>query len=401
MPVITVSQLNNYMKRYVDQNTHLSELWVKAEISNCKKHYSGHIYMTLKDETSSMKAVMFKSSADKLKFIPEDGCKIIAFGNVGVYERDGVYQLYVESMIPDGVGELYAAYEKLKNQLMLEGLFDDSHKKKIPSFPQNIGVVTSISGAALRDIINVIKRRYQLCDVCIYPVKVQGIGAADSICDGLNFFSDNEKCDVVILARGGGSIEDLWAFNEEKTARAIFDCKKPVICGVGHETDYTISDFVADMRAPTPSAAAELATPSQLSLRNLIDEYDARTKSALDFLVEKADKQIKNNSIDRLNCLMNSYLEKKCLLFDSLKNRMFNSYTILSSDAVRKLAALSSSLDALDPKKVLKRGYSFIMDGEGKYVSGKNLKPDDVINLVYDKGRALCRVMEVYNEKEY
>lgn len=399
MPVITVSQLNNYMKRYVDQNPHLSDLWIKAEISNCKRHYSGHIYMTLKDETSSMKAIMFKSYADKLKFIPEDGSKVIAFGNIGVYEREGTYQIYVESMVPDGVGELYAAYEKLKDTLKLEGLFDDIHKKPIPKFPENIGVVTSISGAALRDIINVIKRRYQMCDVCIYPVKVQGIGASDSICEGLKFFSGMEKCDVVILARGGGSIEDLWAFNEEKTARAIFECKKPVISGVGHETDYTISDFVADLRAPTPSAAAELATPSQNELKNLIDEFESRIKSVVEFLLEKTNKQIASYSSERLYNLLQLCIEKKELIFNSLKIRMINSYTKNSLDALQRLASLASSLDALDPKKVLKRGYSFIVDNDNKHIPGETLKKDDTFNLIFDNGSALCNVVEVTHEE--
>lgn len=399
MPVITVSQLNNYMKRYIDQNSHLSDLWIKAEISNYKKHYSGHIYMTLKDETSSIKAIMFKSNAEKLKFVPGDGTKVIAFGSIGVYERDGIYQLYVESMIPDGVGELYAAYEKLKNQLMLEGLFDETIKKPIPKFPKNIGVVTSVSGAALRDIMNVIHRRYQLCNVCIYPVKVQGIGAADSICDGLNYFSDIDKCDVVILARGGGSIEDLWAFNEEKTARAIFNCNKPVICGVGHETDFTISDFVADMRAPTPSAAAELATPSQTSLKELITEYNSRINLAIDFILNKNHEQLSLYEKRRLYILIQSFFDKKYLLHNSLTNRMFNSFSKISTDAVEKLAYLSSALNAMDPKKVLKRGYSIISDENNNLLNGLNLKKGDNIKLIFDKGYALCNVLEVKHEK--
>ena len=399
MPVITVSQLNNYMKRYIDQNSHLSDLWIKAEISNYKKHYSGHIYMTLKDETSSIKAIMFKSNAEKLKFVPGDGTKVIAFGSIGVYERDGIYQLYVESMIPDGVGELYAAYEKLKNQLMLEGLFDETIKKPIPKFPKNIGVVTSVSGAALRDIMNVIHRRYQLCNVCIYPVKVQGIGAADSICDGLNYFSNIDKCDVVILARGGGSIEDLWAFNEEKTARARFNCNKPVICGVGHETDFTISDFVADMRAPTPSAAAELATPSQTSLKELITEYNSRINLAIDFILNKNHEQLSLYEKRRLYILIQSFFDKKYLLHNSLTNRMFNSFSKISTDAVEKLAYLSSALNAMDPKKVLKRGYSIISDENNNLLNGLNLKKGDNIKLIFDKGYALCNVLEVKHEK--
>lgn len=400
MPVITVTQLNNYMKRYIDQNVHLSDLWVKAEISNYKKHYSGHIYMTLKDESSSIKAVMFKSYADNLRFSPEDGTKVIVFGKIGVYERDGIYQLYVESLIPDGVGELYAAYEKLKNQLSEEGLFDPDIKKPIPAYPKCIGVITSISGAALRDIMNVISRRYHLCNICIYPVKVQGIGASDSICEALNYFSKKPECDVVILARGGGSIEDLWAFNEEKTARAIFECKKPVISGIGHETDYTISDFVSDMRAPTPSAAAEIATPDENTLKKHIYDTRHNLMMLISNYISKLQDYTHNIGKSRLSLLISSNVEKKIMVLESLRARMINSFTKLSTDTLKKLTSLSASLDAMSPKKVLKRGYSILTNYNDEPIECTKLVKGDKVKVVFDKGYAKCTIMEVKHEKQ-
>lgn len=399
MPVVTVSQLNNYMKRYVEQNTHLADLWVKAEISNFKKHYSGHIYMTLKDDTSSIKAIMFKPFADKLEFLPKDGTKIIAYGKLGVYERDGIYQLYIESLIPDGVGELYAAYEKLKTQLDNEGLFDKSIKKKLPNFPKHIGIITSISGAALRDIMNVIGRRYSLCDISIYPVKVQGVGASASVCDALDYFSNDARCDVIILARGGGSIEDLWTFNEETTARAIYRCKKPVITGIGHETDITISDFVADMRAPTPSAAAELATPDENDLAKLIIEYRKYIKTYVFSNLDNAYEQFEKLNSDALAGKVNSYLENKRLIFEILNAKMINSFTRFNTDTINKLTMLSSSLNAMNPKKVLERGYSIIADSCGIPVNIADINSGDNVNVIFDKGHIRCNVLEVNYEK--
>ncbi len=399
MPVVTVSQLNNYMKRYVEQNTHLADLWVKAEISNFKKHYSGHVYMTLKDDTSSIKAIMFKPFADKLEFSPKDGTKIIAYGKLGVYERDGIYQLYIESLIPDGVGELYAAYEKLKTQLDNEGLFDKSIKKKLPNFPKHIGIITSISGAALRDIMNVIGRRYSLCDISIYPVKVQGVGASASVCDALDYFSNDARCDVIILARGGGSIEDLWTFNEETTARAIYRCKKPVITGIGHETDITISDFVADMRAPTPSAAAELATPDENDLAKLIIEYRKYIKTYVFSNLDNAYEQFEKLNSDALAGKVNSYLENKRLIFEILNAKMINSFTRFNTDTINKLTMLSSSLNAMNPKKVLERGYSIIADSCGIPVNIADINSGDNVNVIFDKGHIRCNVLEVNYEK--
>lgn len=256
---LTVSQLNRYIKGIIEQDNLLFRVTVKGEISNFKAHYSGHMYFALKDETAVIKCVMFRSAASTLKFLPESGQKVIASGRVGVYERDGQYQLYIDSMQPDGIGALYAAYEQLKGKLSEEGLFDEDRKKPIPKFPSKIGVVTSPTGAAVRDILNILKRRYRLSDIYIYPVLVQGDEAPGDIAKAIDYFDRSGWADVLIVGRGGGSIEDLWAFNTEIVARAAANCKIPIISAVGHETDFTIIDFVADLRAPTPSAAAELA----------------------------------------------------------------------------------------------------------------------------------------------
>ena len=247
MAVITVSQLNNYIKRYFDANNALASLWIKGEISNFKLHSSGHIYMTLKDSASTLKCVMFSSNVQRLKFRPADGMKVIAMGRVSVYERDGVYQLYVEQLIPDGMGELYAAYEQLKEELERSGYFDPAYKKRIPAFPQTIGIVTSPQGAALKDMLNILNRRYPMAQVYVYPALVQGVGAAQTIVDGIEYFNTKCVADTIIIGRGGGSIEDLWAFNERIVADSVFKSQVPVISAVGHETDFTISDFVADL----------------------------------------------------------------------------------------------------------------------------------------------------------
>lgn len=400
MPIITVSQLNNYMKRYIDQNIHLSDLWVKGEISNCKKHYSGHIYLSLKDSSSVIKGIIFKSVSQNIKFDLKDGMSVIVFGKLSVYERDGQYQLYIESVTPDGVGELYATYEKLKLKLEKEGLFDVKHKKPIPEYPQKIGIVTSSSGAALRDILNVISRRYKLASLCIYHAMVQGVGAADTICEGLEYFSNDDNCDVVILARGGGSIEDLWSFNEEKTARAIFTCSKPVITGIGHETDYTISDFVADMRAPTPSAAAEMCTPSSAELKAYIISLKNNLNKYLEYHINAYSAKVENMSKENIYFLTKSIVEKNDYNLSLLTLRIKNLFDDKCSTIISKLKTLSASLELLDPHRVLKRGYSIAFNSDGHQVNIENLGVNDEIKLIMDGGHALCKIMEVCHEQK-
>lgn len=290
----TVSDLNNYIKNIFETNRTLSSVTVRGEISNFTNHRSGHLYFSLKDEDGQIRAVMFRSKAQTLKFMPESGMKVLVHGSVTVYPRDGSYQLYVSSMQPDGIGALYLAYEQLKERLALEGLFDAEHKLALPAYPRRIGVITSPTGAAIRDIINVSGRRYPNADLYIYPALVQGAGAEDSLVSALDYLDKSRLCDVIIIGRGGGSIEDLWAFNSEALARRIYSATTPIISAVGHETDFTICDFVADMRAPTPSAAAEIAVPDKRDLLMRIDSYNERLVKGLERKVERASEKLRH-----------------------------------------------------------------------------------------------------------
>ena len=400
MPVISVSQLNNYIKRYVDQNKHLTDLWVKGEISNFKLHYSGHMYFTLKDSTSTLKAVMFSGYTSNIKFSPKDGMKVIAFGKVAVYETSGTYQLYVESMIPDGIGELYASYEQLKLRLEAQGFFSVEKKKKLPSFPRKIGIVSSLSGAALRDILNVISRRFPIAHIIIYPAKVQGIGASDSICDGLRYFSDGKKCDVIILARGGGSIEDLWAFNEEKTAMAIYDCDVPVITGVGHETDYTIADFVADMRAPTPSAAAEISVPDLTKIREHLNTSKNSVRIYIDKYVENCEYILSRNSINTLGNNLKSNIESYKSKIDQTLIRIDALFNTKLNQLINSLESFKAGIDAMNPENVLKRGYTIVQTDDGNIADFSKLSESDLVNILFDGGNAICEIRRIIHEKK-
>jgi len=392
MAVVTVSQLNNYMKRYVENNVHLTNLYVKGEVSNYKKHYSGHIYMTLKDETSCIKAVMFKWSASSLKFDLQNGMCVIAFGKVSVYERDGQYQLYIDSMTPDGVGELYVAYEQLKNKLEAEGLFSPEFKKPIPKYPRTVGVVTSPTGAAVRDIINVIRRRYKLADILIYPAQVQGIGAGETVAAGINYFNKTAKADVIIVGRGGGSIEDLWAFNEENVARAIFKSDIPVISAVGHETDFTISDFVADLRVPTPSAAAEMAVPNEMELRSSMQMMSGKLLALLSKLYEMKRRQFDTVASKKAFTNFASVIDGKRLLLDSLTKEYTDLYEKNIIEKKHRFISIISKLDAMNPMAVLSRGYSI---AQYKNTTIKSVEDIDVGNdfeLVLHNGKLKCEV---------
>ena len=302
--VLTVSQLNRYVKSIIEQDFNLQTVFVQGEISNFTNHYkTGHFYMTIKDEFSSIKAVMFKTANMRLKFMPENSMSVIIRGRVSVFERDGQYQLYIDDMQPDGTGALSLAFEQLKNRLAAEGLFDAERKKPIPVYPHRVGVVTSPTGAAIRDIINVISRRFSLAELILCPVSVQGENAAPQIKAAIELFNKKKAADVLIVGRGGGSVEELWAFNEEIVARAVAASEIPVISAVGHETDFTICDFVADLRAPTPSAAAELAVPDKLQQIGMLNAYQKRIKSALDdrFSYEKSKLELYKSSLKRLD----------------------------------------------------------------------------------------------------
>ena len=387
--IATVSQINGYIKKILDGNIVLNDIWIKGEISNFKRHYSGHIYITLKDEGGVLKAVMFKGAASALLFEPSDGMRVLARGKVSVYEAGGSYQLYITEMIPDGVGDLYIAYEQMKKRLEDEGLFDAAHKKAIPRFPECIGVVTASTGAAVRDIINVITRRYPRVKILLYPALVQGNGAAESVVSGIKYFNMNKAADVIIVGRGGGSIEDLWAFNEEPVARAIYNSDIPVISAVGHETDFTIADFVADLRAPTPSAAAELAVPSQTELLSYISTCRLRLDKTIIKLFDNYNLRLaalKTKSpiqrIQDLQIRVDDYLKncEKSFGMSLLANR-------------KNLAEQVAKLDALSPLKVLSRGYLVASDEENKVIrSIDSVNKGDLINLRFTDGTAECIV---------
>lgn len=387
--IATVSQINGYIKKIVDANIILNDIWIKGEISNFKLHYSGHMYITLKDEGGVLKAVMFKSAVSGLSFRPEDGMKVLARGRISVYEAGGAYQLYINEMIPDGVGELYIAYEQLKKRLEEEGLFAAEHKKKIPQYPERVGVITAATGAAVRDIINVITRRYPYAEIILYPSLVQGAGAAENICRGLDYFNKTDMADVIIAGRGGGSIEDLWAFNEETVARAIYASHIPVISAVGHETDFTIADFVADLRAPTPSAAAELAVPSQLELMSRILADRNRISNAMVKRLETERKNLKNIKLKSPK----EDIDDERLKIDNLVKQAEKNFRIKLMSGREQMGNMAAKLDALSPLKVIKRGYAIPMDGEGNVIkSVKNMKPDTEFDLKMSDGTAHCRV---------
>lgn len=389
--VATVSQLNTYMKRVVDGQTALNDIWIKGEISNFKQHYSGHIYITLKDDGGVLKAVMFKSAAVHLAFQPEDGMKVLARGRIGVYEQSGTYQLYINEMTPDGIGELYVAYEQLRKKLEAEGLFDESKKKSIPQYPERVGVITATTGAAVRDIINVITRRYPYCELIIYPSLVQGGGAAPNIVEGIEYFNEHKLCDTLIVGRGGGSIEDLWAFNEEIVARAIFASEIPIISAVGHETDFTIADFVADLRAPTPSAAAEIAVPSQLELMSKISAAENRIKTAMVNGLKNrrlyTEKLIPKNPTDKID----DYRQR----LDNYVKQAEKSYELSMAGRRRTMAEMLAKLDALSPLGVMARGYAIASAAGGKVIkSVKEMPTGTEFSLRLADGECECTVKE-------
>ena len=389
--VATVSQINGYVKKILDHNIILNNVWVKGEISNYKRHTSGHLYITLKDEGGVLKAVMFRAAAQSLMFEPADGMKVMARGRISVYEASGAYQLYIEEMRKEGVGDLYIAYERLKKQLEEEGLFDNQYKKPIPRFPKAIGVATATTGAAVRDIINVITRRYPAAKIVIYPTLVQGEGAKESIKNAIEYFNRENSVDTLIVGRGGGSIEDLWAFNEEIVARAIFDSEIPIISAVGHETDFTIADFVADLRAPTPSAAAEIAVPNIVELKTNINIMQTRIERAVSKKIESGRLVLKRFKMRTPQ----DKIEEYYLRLDNLTKHMENSFKLKTSENKKSLAELASKLDALSPLKTLTRGYSIPVKPDGTVLrNASDFKSGDEFTLKLRDGDIDCIVSE-------
>lgn len=391
---VSVSDLNSYIKQKVDNDEALNAVVVKGEISNFKNHYTGHLYFTLKDEKSLIKCVMFKSYAERINFTPKEGTKVIVFGQVSVFERDGIYQIYVKAMNQDGKGDLYEAYEKLKKELEEQGLFDERHKKKIPLIPKVIGVLTSQTGAVIRDIINVSTRRNPNTYIRLLPVPVQGKGAGMQIARGIKLMNEKKLADVIIIARGGGSIEDLWPFNEEIVARAIFESKIPIISAVGHETDFTIADFVADLRAPTPSAAAELANPDMYELNEKINSYKSRCrillKKKVDYMALRLEKIKASRVFSEPYRILNDNYLKVDTSIKLMSNAMNNTY----KENIMKLSNVISNLDALSPLKTLARGYSIIENSNNKIISSvKQLNKDEVIGIRLSDGKCKAKII--------
>ncbi len=435
----SITALNRAIKNMFDNKPELNKVYIKGEISNFKHHTRGHMYFTLKDENSRIAAVMFSSNASKMNFEPEDGMKVLVSGRVTVYEANGGYQIYVEDMQLDGIGNLYLEYEKLKKMLEQQGLFDVAHKRAIPRFPKKIGIITASTGAAIRDILSTIKRRYPICETILFPALVQGVGAKESIVLQLTRAQDYDL-DVIICGRGGGSIEDLWAFNEECVARAIYASKIPVISAVGHEVDFTIADFVADLRAPTPTGAAEMAVPNIMDLRTLINQYTIRLNENMKGIINSNTNRLDNiknayvlknplalyevkeqkldSYIDRLNNNVNLLLNDYKVRLDNIKtsyvlknplssyepkkeklkslNELLNKEmkNIISNNG-HKYEIIINKLELLNPLNILDKGYSLVTKDEQIVKDSSNLKENDTINVRMHKGNISAVVKEI------
>ena len=391
---ITVSDLNKYIKEKIANDEYLNHILIKGEISNFKHHYTGHMYFTLKDENSLVKCIMFKSYAQKLKFTPKDGMKVFILGSVSVFERDGVYQVYAQIMEEDGVGDLYTKYQELKEKLEKEGLFEERNKKQIPVMPKVIGVLTSQTGSVIKDIINVSTRRNPNVYIRLLPVPVQGDGAAEKIADGIRYMNENNLADVLILARGGGSLEDLWPFNEEIVARAIYDLKIPIISAVGHETDFSISDFVADLRAPTPSAAAELAVPDIYEIKQKILGYQNRLRISLVKKVELLQMRYEKCMASSVFKEPTRKIQDRYLIVEKYINRLQDAIKTKYDTEKTTYIKIVAKLDAYSPLKTLARGYS-ITEKQGRIIkSVTNLKKGDDILIHLIDGKKQAKIME-------
>lgn len=414
---IKISDLNNYIKSLLDGDIFLNKIYLKGEISNFKNHTRGHLYFTLKDDYSRLSAVMFQSSAAKLTFVPEDGMNVLVEGRISAYPAQGSYQIYVDKMEPDGLGALYIEYEKLKKKLAVEGLFNPDVKVPIPKYPEKIGVITASTGAAVRDIMSTIKRRYPICEAILFPCLVQGKDAAPDIVRQIKR-ADEFGVDTIIVGRGGGSIEDLWAFNEEIVAKAIYECKTPIISAVGHEIDWTIADFVADLRAPTPTGAAEMAVPTILDINTIINNYKIR--------LNKNVKNMVNTKFIKLRSIRNSFVLKNPMamydvkeqkldtLMEKLNNDIKNiidskeinlnkiklSYCItnpmvLIEKKKVKYDLLVNTLKLVNPLGILEKGYSLVEVDKRIIKSSKDVTKDDIINIKLHEGEISAKVMEV------
>ena len=418
---LTVSELNAYMKALVDGDDFLGAVAVRGELSNYKIYPSGHHYFTLKDKESSLKCVMFRSAAGKLRFRPESGMGVTAYGRISVYPRDGAYQLYCEALVPEGFGDLQIAYEQLKAKLEAEGLFDKAHKKPIPRYPERICVITSSAGAAVHDIIRVLRRRWPLGKILLLPVRVQGVEAPGEIAAALRYASAHKLADIVITGRGGGSIEDLWAFNDERVARAIYDCEIPVISAVGHEPDVTIADYVADLRAATPSNAAELAAPDATELMLAIDTAMRRLTNAAVKLIARDRTQLEALSSRSVLRTATGFVDRQRASLENMRVRLIAAGGFIDTGrsgtqalasrlnaamdariAAKKneYARLGAKLDALSPLKVLSRGYAIALDESGAALKdSQQARIGDKLTVRLESGALGCKVEEIYGQE--
>ena len=389
--IFTISQLNNYIKRLLDSDDSLASVYVKGELSNYKTYPSGHHYFTMKDAEGTLKCVMFKGSAIKLRFKPENGMSVVAFGRVAVYPRDGAYQLYVSDITPDGVGDLYIAFEQLKDKLLKEGLFDEIHKKPLPRYPKTIAVITSSAGAAVQDIIRVLKSRWPMAKAVIMPVRVQGVEAPPEIVEAIEHANEYEVADLIITGRGGGSIEDLWAFNDERVARAIFASEIPVISAVGHEPDVTIADFVADVRAATPSNAAELAVPDVLEVYSWLQAADIRLRQTISRDLKERRQRLNDISNKRVLQSPKYYIEDRRIHIDRGAERLLSSMQGQIHKKRERYARLAAALDAMSPLKVLGRGYAIAQHTDGSVIkTSADVKTGDRVTVKLQKDEIHC-----------
>lgn len=392
---LTVSELNNLIKTLIDCEPMLNKVCVRGELSNYKIYPSGHHYFTLKDSESSLRCVIFKSSASKLRFRPESGMGVTAFGRVSVFSRDGAYQLYCTDLIPEGTGDLQIAFEQLKAKLASEGLFDPEHKKQLPPFPKKIAIITSSAGAAVHDMIRILGKRWPMTKVILLPVRVQGVEAPPEIAGAIRYANKHKIADIIITGRGGGSIEDLWAFNDERVARAIYDSELPVISAVGHEPDVTISDYVADIRASTPSNAAEVAVPNAADMRELLENLGIRQSQAVRKKMITISSKLEELKKRRVLQTPMAYVDSKRAEFDYVKDKFIAAADRSNSAKRRDFVRLAASLDAMSPLKVLGRGYAIAADIRGELVrSIDDVKPDDKLRLCVNDGIIKCRVEE-------
>ncbi len=397
-PVYEVSQINAYLKDKFDSDPFLSGICIRGELSNYKIYPSGHHYFTLKDSEGALRAVLFRNSAMRLRFQPQNGMKVLAVGRITVYPRDGGYQLYCESMMVDGVGDLHVAYEQLKERLQAEGLFALEHKKPLPPYPHRIAVITSGAGAAIHDILRVLRKRYPLSKVLLLPVRVQGEEAPREIVGAIRYANRWQLGDVILTGRGGGSMEDLWAFNDERVARAIYESEIPVVSAVGHEPDVTIADFVADVRAATPSNGAELIAPDQTELRQRLGAYEKRLSAAMERRLKLSRQQLDALSSRRVLQSPMHYIEDRRLMLDQVQDRLILAAQHHLERKRRNFSALAAALDAMSPLKVLARGYSVVKQQGHVVKSMEQLAVGQQVQLCLSDGSALARIEELKKE---